>query len=87
MSLTTILLERIVDSILCVAWVGIGVDEGELDVATVDGIGITTVESTFDPGKATGNGTIDGVAGTSELLASGDFEDGCTLTAVVDQLV
>jgi hypothetical protein len=86
--LTTILLEGVVDGILSVAWVGVWVDEGELNVATVESIGITTAKSTFDPGKTTLDGTVDSVAsGTTELLASSDFEDRCTLSAIVDQLV
>jgi len=85
--LTTVLLKGVVDRVLGVAWVSVGVDEGELDVATVEGIGITAAESTFDPSKSTADGTRDGVASTGELLASSDLEDSCTLTAVVDQLI
>jgi hypothetical protein len=81
------LLERVIDSVLGVASVGAGIDEGEFDVATVEAISGATTKSIFDPGKTTSYGTVHSGASTSELLASSDLEDGCSLTAPIDQLV
>ena len=86
MGLPTILLEGIVDRVLCNIRIGVGIDEGEFHIPTIDGICVTTPVGAFDPRKTARDWTVNGSRSGAIFRSSRYFKDGITLTAVVDKL-